>query len=379
MKICADSNIILAKEAFASLGEVVLAEGRDITHKSLEDIDVLVVRSVTQVNSDLLEGTPVRFVASATIGTDHIDLAYLRDNSIGFAHAPGSNANSVAEYVVSALLHLAEKKQRRLSEMTIGIVGVGNVGSRVYALAQALGMKCLLCDPPMKERTKSDLYLPLPRVLAESDIVTMHVPLTETGAGATYKMADNDFFPAMKKHAFFINTSRGDVVDENSLRQARSKLGAVVLDVWAGEPKPHAGTIAAADIATPHIAGYSWDGKIAGTAMVHNAMAAYFFAGAEKTWRPPGAAEEQLPIVLDKKQDEDVVFAAVKAAYPIMDEDRRFRKILDKDPDKKGAFFDELRRTCPKRLEFRNFTVSLTRKYPQQIVSELTGLGFKVT
>jgi erythronate-4-phosphate dehydrogenase len=175
----------------------------------------------------------------------------------------------------------------------------------------------------------------------------------------------------------FINTSRGDVVDENSLTRARRRLGAVAFDVWANEPTPGAATIAACDIATPHIAGYSYDGKVAGTDMVLNALCAYFFK--EETWRIPKAAEEQHRIVLDKKKDEDVVTAAIAAAYPIMQEDARFRKILDKDPSEQSAFFDDLRRTYPKRLEFPNYTVFLQRRYPQAVISELTGLGFKVS
>jgi erythronate-4-phosphate dehydrogenase len=385
MNILADSNIIHAKEAFSAFGAVTLVDGRAITRERLENVDALLVRSITPVNRQLLENTQVKFVASATIGTDHVDLDFLRDNNIGFAHAPGSNANSVAEYIVSALVHLATKKERDLSARTLGIIGVGNVGSRVYAMAQALGMRTLLNDPPKKALTQSDIYVPLSKLLAESDVVTMHVPLTTDGADATFHLANDAFFGGMKKGAFFLNTSRGDVVDETSLTHLRrQRLGGVALDVWSGEPRPHAATIAACDIATPHIAGYSYDGKTRGTEMVFEAMCAYFFADAEKTWRPePGAEQKKIvidaPGAPDAAKNEDIVFAAVKAAYPIMEDDSRFRKILDKSAEKQADFFDDLRRQYPKRLEFRNHVVCVPKKCPPAIVTELSGLGFKVS
>jgi erythronate-4-phosphate dehydrogenase len=377
MNILADSNIIFAKEAFSALGTVTVVDGRDITREKCEGMDAILVRSITEVNRELLEGTGVKFVASATIGTDHVDRDYLRDNSIGFAHAPGSNANSVAEYVVSAMVHLADKKERALSGLTLGIIGVGNIGSRVMALAQTLGMRCLLNDPPKKALTGSDIYLPLTAVLRESDIVTVHVPLSNKGPDATYHLVNNDFFSAMKKGAMFINTSRGDVLDENSLKKARPKLSGVALDVWSNEPKPHAATMAACEIATPHIAGYSYDGKVYGTVMLHDALCAYFFK--PKSWHAPDMAGDRKQITLDKIKNDDCVSAAVSAAYPIMDDDARLRKILDMDTEKQGAFFDNLRRTYPKRLEFRNYSVSTARKFPASMMSTLMNLGFKVS
>jgi erythronate-4-phosphate dehydrogenase len=375
MKILADSNILFAKEAFGSLGEIALADGREITHDRLDGVDVLLVRSVTQVNRELLENTRVRFVASATIGTDHIDLAYLQANSIGFAHAPGSNANAVAEYVAAALFTLAKKKKLTLSGLTVGIIGVGNVGQRVLALCRSLGMQCLMNDPPKKALTGSDSYLPIADVLAAADVVTVHVPFTTGGPDATVRMVDAAFIASMKKGAVLINTSRGGVLDENSLSQARARLGGLVLDVWNNEPKPNAGTIAACDIATPHIAGYSYDGKSCGTQMIYDAACAFFFK--EKTWHAPDAAGEKMQ--LGDKIKDDALSDVVLAAYPIMEDDRRFRKILDKDASVQGAFFDELRRTYPKRLEFRNYTVSLGKKTDTAIVSALVNLGFKIS
>jgi erythronate-4-phosphate dehydrogenase len=377
MKILADSNIIFVREAFAGFGRVDIVDGREITHDHLEGVDVLLVRSITQVNRELLNGTSVKFVASATIGTDHIDCGYLKENNIGFAHAPGSNGNAVAEYVVSALVHLAQKKNRELSGLTLGIIGVGNVGSRVLAHAQALGMRCLLNDPPKKALTGSDIYIPLSSVLRESDVVTVHVPLVTNGNDATHHLVSGEFIASMKKGAMLINTSRGDVLDEKSLTHARQKLGAVVLDVWKNEPKPHAGTIAACDIATPHIAGYSYDGKVRGTEMIYEASCAYFFK--KINWQAPDMSGERKRIQLDNKNPEDVLSATVFAAYPIMEDDARFRKILDIETEKQGAFFDTMRRTYPKRLEFCNYTVSVGKKCPQATLSMLSNLGFKVS
>jgi erythronate-4-phosphate dehydrogenase len=376
MNILADSNIVFAKEAFSGLGSVSLAGGRDITHDRLSGVDALLVRSITHVDKELLHDTPVRFVASATIGTDHVDRDYLRENSIGFAHAPGSNANSVAEYIVACLVLLAEKNGLSLSKMTMGIIGVGNVGSRVNTLAQALGMRCLLNDPPKKVLTGSDVYLPLQTVLHESDIVTVHVPLNTKGPDATLHMVNNDFFSAMKKGGIFINTCRGDVADEASLRQNRKKLGGVALDVWNNEPKPNASTIAACDIATPHIAGYSFDGKACGTKMIYDAMCAYFFK--EQTWRVPASPEDRKRIPCDAVDKGDQVCSVVSEAYPVAKDDGRFRKILDVETDKRGEFFDELRRTYPKRLEFGNFAVQAGKKCPDGALSVLVNLGFMV-
>ena len=211
MKILADANILFVRDAFSQLGHVALIKGRDITRERLSDVEILLVRSVTPVNRELLEKTPVKYVGCATTGIDHVDTEYLRDNNIGFSHAPGSNAESVAEYVISALAHCAQKKEKNLGDMTLGIIGVGNVGSRVARLAQALGMRCLLNDPPKKEVTGNESYLPLSMVLKESDIVTLHVPLCGDGRYATFHMVNAGFVSSMKKGAFLVNASRGDV------------------------------------------------------------------------------------------------------------------------------------------------------------------------
>jgi erythronate-4-phosphate dehydrogenase len=376
MKIMADSNILFAAEAFSRLGNVALVKGRDITRERLGDVDILLVRSVTPVNRELLEKTPVKYVACATTGIDHVDTAYLRENHIGFSHAPGSNAESVAEYVISALAHCAQKKEKNLGDMTLGIIGVGNVGSRVARLAQALGMRCLLNDPPKKDATGSESYLPLSTVLKESDIVTIHVPLCNDGRHATFHMAHAGFISSMKKGAFLVNASRGDVADETALKDNRQRLGCVIFDVWSNEPNPDAGTIALCDIATPHIAGHSYDGKLQGTRMIYESACAFY--SKEIKWHPPEISDKDKPKHIKLGNNDDAVNAAIRSAYPIMEDDKCFRKIVSIDDAERGVFFDDYRNNYPKRFEFCNHTVTVDKKVEDNTVSALSNLGFKV-
>ena len=376
MKILADSNIPSAREAFSWLGHVTLIKGRNISRKSLMDIDILLVRSTTPVNKELLEATPVKYVASATTGIDHVDTAYLRDNHIGFSYAPGSNAESVAEYVISALVHCAQKKEKKLGDMTLGIIGLGNVGSRVVRLARSLGMRCLLNDPPKKEVTGNDIYLPLSTVLKESDIVTLHVPLRSDGRYATFHMVNAGFISSMKKGAFLVNASRGDVADETALKNNRQRLGCVIFDVWSNEPNPDTGTIALCDIATPHIAGHSYDGKLQGTRMIYEAACAFY--SKEIKWHPPEISDKDKPKPIELRNNADVVNAAICSAYPILEDDKYFRKIVSIDDAKRGIFFDDYRNNYSKRFEFCNYTVEVNSKNAENTASVLSNLGFKV-
>ena len=376
MKILADSNILFAREAFSQFGHVTLIKGRDITRESLRDTDILLVRSTTPVNRKLLEKTPVKYVASATTGIDHVDTAYLRDNHIGFSHAPGSNAESVAEYVMSALVHCVQKKEKNLSDMTLGIIGMGNVGSRVVRLARALGIRCLLNDPPKKEVTGNESYLPLSTVLKESDIVTLHVPLYNDGRYATFHMVNAGFVSSMKKGAFLVNASRGDVADETALKNSRQRLGCVIFDVWSNEPNPDTGTIALCDIATPHIAGHSYDGKVQGTRMIYEAACVFY--SKEIKWHPPDINDKDKPKLIKLGNNADAVSAAIRSAYPILEDDKYFRKIVSIDDAKRRIFFDDYRNNYPKRFEFCNHTVKAGNKVENNTVSMLSSLGFKV-
>jgi erythronate-4-phosphate dehydrogenase len=355
MKIVADENIPFLREAFGDFGEIVTLSGRAIDHEALQDASMLLVRSVTAVNESLLAGTPVKFVATATIGTDHIDIGYLERENIGFASAPGSNADSVAEYVIAALMNLFRQKGISRADKTIGIIGCGNVGSRVFKRAQTLGMRCLVCDPPKKRISGSDFFRPRAEVLAESDIVTVHVPLTDEGEDATFHMVNAEFLSALKPGAILINTSRGKVHEEKALRAYSDKLGGVILDVWEHEPRVSPEMIARADIATPHIAGYSYDGKVRGTAMIYQAACAFFFRESRWNWRETIALERGKAI--DISHSSEPVADAVLGAYPIGEDDARMRDLIQLDTTRRAAAFDDLRKRYPRRLEFSHFAV----------------------
>ncbi len=380
MKIIADQNIPYVRECFATMGEVVAVSGRDIRRELLADADVLLVRSITKVGRDLLSGSPVKFVATATIGVEHIDYDYLHEVGIGFASAPGSNANSVAEWVVAAMLSLARKFHFRLEGRSIGIVGVGNVGSRVEAKCRTLGMKVVLNDPPLKRKTGSDKYRSLEEILA-CDFVSMHTPLTREGPDRTFHLADESFLAEMKKGAFFLNSSRGSVHDTVALRRSleNGHLAGIVLDVWENEPRVDEWLLRHAEISTPHIAGYSYDGKIAGLMMIYQAACRHFGLPVEKRiadFLPPPLVPEirlSVPIVDPQQTIHDIV----QQVYAIRRDDFNMREILMVPAETRGKFFDDLRKNYPIRREFQNTNVGIPSGYDQWR-EILNGLGFSV-
>jgi erythronate-4-phosphate dehydrogenase len=374
MKIIADGNIPFVEEAFAEFGEVIVVPGRSISRDMLLDASILLVRSITNVDRALLNDTPIKFVATATIGVDHIDLPYLTNNSIGFASAPGSNARSVAEYVGAVLAHLSHTQRFELDGKVLGIIGVGNVGSRVVKVAQALGMTCLLNDPPKQRAAHDAGYVSLDEILEKSDIVTLHVPLIESGIDKTAHMVSADFINKMKPGAILINSSRGKVVDEQAIRNNRAKLSALVLDVWAHEPSISCETLDIATIATPHIAGYSFDGKVRGTEMIYEAACDYFHK--EKIWNGQAHVGIKPEATIDVRSSAAPVWEAIREAYPIMNDDARMRRI--KDEQNRGAYFDALRKNYPRRLEFRHFEVLCSQVQKNTVVPVLSRLGFIV-
>ncbi|MBD3321214.1 MAG: DUF3410 domain-containing protein [Chitinivibrionales bacterium] len=374
MIVCADTSIRMANEAFSQFGYVVLRRGREIANTQLKDVGMLFVRSVTRVDEGLLKDTPVKFVGTATIGTDHIDTGYLRREGIGFASAPGSNADSVAEYVVSALL--AINKNSDFSGKTLGIVGFGNVGSRVCSRAQALGMRCLLNDPPKQESTGCDIFIKLPDLLQQADIVTVHVPLVTEGSYPTMHMIDERFLSMMKDGAILVNTSRGNVADEAAIINSRSRLGGCIIDVWQNEPQINEKLVSVADIATPHIAGYSIDGKLRGTKMIYDAACAFTFQ--EKKWGPKGYTKEENHYHIDLHDKEDPVFDAMQYVYPVMDDDGALREVMGKKPDQRGKLFDKIRETYPDRYECFNYSVHPGEQQRAE-ADVLAALGFSVS
>ena len=379
MKIIADENIPCVGKAFAPLGEVELLPGRGMQAGQVRDADILLVRSVTRVDEQLLAGSNVRFVGSATIGYDHIDREYLQGRGIGFATAPGSNATSAAEYVISALLVLAERSGMDFGTKTAGIIGCGNVGSRVLGKFTALGIGCQVNDPPLKMSGGHDDCVELDAVL-QADIITVHVPLVCAGNHPTFHLLDEANLERLKPNAILINTARGAVVDNRALDHVlgrRSDLS-VVLDVWEGEPRISMPLLEKVSLATPHIAGYSLDGKLRGTEMIYAAACEYFQRPLQ--W----SAADELPA--EQLFDSGAFIAgdvagnirkAVLDCYDIRDDDARLRDILSLPEHARPSYFDHLRKEYPVRREFQAKKLNAENiEAPTQTV--LRGLGFRI-
>jgi erythronate-4-phosphate dehydrogenase len=380
MKIVADPNIPFVQEAFGPLGEVRLAPGREITAATVRDADVLLVRSVTPVNATLLDGNRVKFVATATIGFDHIDREYLSQRGIGFASAQGSSANSVAEYIVAAMLSVASLHKFRLRDKMLGVIGVGNVGSRVVRCAEALGMRVLQNDPPRQRTEQLAQFVSLERVFAEADIITLHVPLIRGGEYPTFHLFDRDQLGAFEhRKPIVVNSSRGAVVDNQALLKAvdGERLGGVVLDVWENEPDISPELLDVVDIATPHIAGYSFDGKVNGTRMIYEAVCGFFHL--PPTWSPhlPSPPVPRIELAVSSGEDEEEVLRrVVRRVYDITDDDGALRKNV-RAPGGIGASFDKLRAEYPVRREFFN-TELVLRGASEGLREKFAALGFKM-
>jgi len=347
---------------FSTYGEVVTCSGRELTAAHLVDADVLLVRSVTPVNAALLEGSPVQFVGSATIGVDHVDMDYLASRNIQFASAPGCNANAVVQYVLSALCRL---RPDWLGE-TVGIVGCGNVGGRLYGTLRALGVDCRCYDPFLNTATIGGLTT-FERVL-EADILCLHTPLTTGGAYPTHHLLNETALMNFAPGGLLLNAGRGPVVDNAALlRLNRGEQWQVVLDVWESEPAISLPLLEQITMGTPHIAGYSEDGKINGTYMVCEAFCQWL---GQPSPAKPG-------------RDEPVQWLSVKslaeailAVYDIAGDDRRMREVLLSAgyPAAVGFGFDQLRKTYPARLEFQHFGVSADSD--EYLAGQLATLGF---
>lgn len=389
VKIICATNMPLAMEAFSTLGETRILEGRDIKAADVRETDILALRSTTKVNRALLEGSKVRFVGTATIGTDHLDIPYFDQAGIKWCFAPGCNANSVSEYVTAALLYLACKHGFTLEGKTIGVIGVGNVGSRVVQKAKALGMRVLMNDPPREraeygvrsQESGNNPFVGLERVLAESDIITVHVPLTKEGSDKTVHLADAAFFARAKKGLIFLNAARGPVLDSPALIKAVNdgQVSHVILDTWEGEPNYRLDVLAKVDMATPHIAGYSFEGKVMGTVMVYREVCK--FLGVSATWSheslmPPTLVPE-VSVDVVGRGDQAVLREVVRQVYDLEGDDRRFRESAVADEKMRMKNFDRLRRDYPERREFRYTTVQVTGG-SDKLRLALAGLGFKV-
>ena len=320
MKIVCDDKIPFLKGVFEPFAQVCYLRGAEICAEDVKDADALIIRTRTRADEALLGGSRVRIVASATIGFDHIDTRYCERAGIAWTNAPGCNAASVCQWFSSTLEYLAFKHQLSLRQLRLGIVGVGNVGSKVRDWAESQGIHCLLCDPPKAALDTEHKYLSLEEVIAGSDVITLHVPLNES----TFHLFDERIFHQMKAHQILVNSSRGEVVEEGALIQAleEGRLLGAALDVWEHEPLVSRRLIELLDIATPHIAGYSTDGKAAGTQMAVRAVARELGIREREDWhieKLPEAEETEYDVLRDDKalREKPEDFEKLRSDYPI--------------------------------------------------------------
>lgn len=381
MNILVDKNNPFVAEAFSDYGDVRVLATPEFTTGEVRDADALVIRSETKITRELLQGSRVRFVGSATIGTDHVDLDYLATQGIGFASAPGCNANSVAEYFVAALLRYAAEQGISLVDKTIGVVGVGNVGSKVVMRSETLGLRVLHNDPPRGRATGDPRFLDLDDLM-DSDFVTLHVPLTKGGSDPTYHLFDAKRLARMKRGSVLINTARGAVVETAALKNALTtgQLGAALLDVWENEPAIDPELVPMAHLGTPHIAGYSFDGKLNAVRMIHTAMGKYF--GMPARWEPPvglpapKVAELSLPKDIPT-ESRAALSHIVQLCYDIGADHESLRRMLSLVPSERAAYFRRLRAEYPVRREFGATRIRVSRSHAA-LGDLLRAVGFAV-
>lgn len=354
MKILVDENMPYARELFSRLGEVTAVPGRPIPVEALTDADALMVRSVTKVNAELLAGKGIKFVGTATAGTDHIDEAYLQSAGVAFSAAPGCNAIAVVEYVFSSLLMLAERDGFELKDRTVGIVGVGNVGSRLQARLEAWGVRTLLCDPPRADRGDEGDFVALEALVLDADIITFHTPLFKSGEYKTLHLADEALISRLKPGAILINACRGPVVDNAALLKCL-KVGqelSVVLDVWEPEPDLNVELLSKVDIGTSHIAGYTLEGKARGTTQVFEAFSDFIGQSQQVALDSLLPAPEFGRITLAGPLDQPMLKRLVHLVYDVRRDDAPLRKVAGQPGE-----FDKLRKNYLERREWSSLNV----------------------
>jgi len=383
--IIVDENIPFASEMFSRLGHVRTIPGRAIKPETLKGFDILIVRSVTRVDRELLDGSSVTFVATATVGTDHVDLNYLKEKGIEFCSAEGSNARSVFEYVFTALFHYAAFNDLDIQKLKMGVVGVGNIGSLVADSAEKLGITVFRNDPPLMQsgQVKNVHFYNLDELM-HCDVITLHTPLTKEGEHPTYHLFDKKVLYRISKRALLINTARGSVIDNLYLkdRLIQQRLKDAVLDVWEKEPFIDMELFDQVFLGTPHIAGYSLDGKINGTVMIFNKICDHL--SIEKKVKtsdflsPPG---DDLREVVCEESYERTIDGLLRSIYDIGSDSRNMKQIVTSgDSAMTGDIFDRLRRDYPDRREFFNYRIALDRKceFYDRLVRDLPVLGFRL-
>ncbi len=373
MRIVADDKIPFLKGVLEPFADVDYVPGNNISNDIVRHADAILTRTRTLCNEELLKDSRVQFIGTATIGYDHIDTKYCEDRGIVWKNAPGCNAGSVAQYVACALGYLAGRYGFSLQNRVLGVVGVGNVGNKVVQIAEMLGMQVYLCDPPRVRQEGACGFISMDGILRECDIISFHVPLNHEGEDKTWHMLDEGMIRRMKPETVIINTSRGEVADGIALKRAleRNKLAGAVLDVWENEPGIDLDLLSQCAIGTPHIAGYSADGKAKGTSMIVRELSRFFDLGLEG-WEPLETDEPANKLItvdcLDR--DDDVILSeAFRATYRIEEDDQRLR-LAPRD-------FESQRGNYPVRREFKAYSLDLVNGW-EKIKRNCRKLGFKV-
>ena len=370
MKIVVDQNVTDAENTFALHGEVIRVDGRRLKRDQLENADALIIRSVTKVNAGLLDNTPVRFVGTASIGTDHLDIPWLEREGIKWASAPGCNADSAAQYTLAIFWLACHRLGRNPSDLRVGIIGRGNVGSRVQRLLNTIGATTVANDPPLADRGESGL-VSLDKAL-EQDIVCLHVPLTREGPYPTWRLFDRRTLARLPDGALLLNCARGNVVDGNALLpELLSGRLQAALDVWPGEPLIDSRLLEKTVVATPHVAGYSNEGRRNGSLMVYRAFCDWAGEASLMSSDIPG----DLP-KLTIGEGEDALNKALDASCFVKHHDQAMRNLLPLTIKQRAIEFDQLRRNYPYRRDFHAWQVS---GGPSKSLEVLRRLGFSVT
>jgi erythronate-4-phosphate dehydrogenase len=358
LRIFADENIPCATEALSPLGKVTLFKGRELRHEHLMECDALIVRSVTKVGQSLLDGTPVRYVATATAGFEHVNLSELATANIRFASAPGSNATSVVEWVLSALSSWLRGKNRCFDGLSVGIVGCGHVGGRLWKALSALGVRVLPVDPPLATQTGDARYVTL-KDLVDVDVLTFHVPHITGGPHPTVGMVSAPFLESLRRKPLLINASRGEVVDEDALLASlgSGRVSELMLDVWRDEPRIRQDILARCTVSTPHIAGYAYTAKLKGLQMIVDDLCAWQGKPPCWQWQSALGPESRPALKISPGSDEswdDFLHRVLMAAYDV----HRDSQALKEGPkDSFPAHFDRLRRDYPRRSEWECYQI----------------------
>lgn len=371
IKIVCDDKVKYLKGVLEPFADVTFLPGSKITRHDLLDAQALVVRTRTQCNRELLEGTPIRFIGTATIGYDHIDTAWVEANGIAWTNAPGCNSGSVKQYIAAVLSLLVMEKGMVLSGKTIGIVGVGNVGKKVAQVAEAFGMKVLLNDPP-RQRSGESGFVSYEQVLAQSDVITYHVPYIKSGEDKTFHLFDKTTLERLKRGAIIINTSRGEVVETEAIKQALQTgvVSYAILDVWENEPELDLELLDRVYVATPHIAGYSVDGKALGSAMTIRALSRQFNLPLVDWFPQSLPAPENAVLNIDAKEltTQQALAQLIMMTYPLRRDDVSLRNDVRQ--------FEELRGNYPVRREFQAYECEVVNA-DDDLMKKLELLGFK--